>query len=429
MEFLTFFTFVILIVSLVSIFNERFINIPNEIAILIFTVILAIILKIINNYFSIGWLDTSLKNLKNFKFESYLLDGVLCFMLFAGASKVKFNKFSKNIRSITMLSFFSTAIVTFVYGALFFLFSLLFKLNLSIWICILLGSIIAPTDPIAATGILSKLGLSKNLTTVIESESLFNDGMGVVLFAFIKSIVTNIGTNIVLVLIKEIFGAIAVAFIVCMILVRLFRYTHKPINYILLSILAVSLSYVICSRFGFSGCIASVLCGMIFAYYRGKNENYLSLTDEHGIYNQFWDLVDGILNNALFVLIGFMVLKIEVSYFLLLIGLSTIISTLLSRFCGVGIPLCLSKGNVLGGYSKIEYTCLMTWSALKGGLSLALVLSAEEILDTNVFDTMLVATYVTILFTVIIQGLTTKGVYQKIERCKSLRIRKESDDN
>ena len=210
MEIFAIFTFIILIVTLVSIINERFIKIPGEIAILIFSVILFLILKLLDYFIDFEWFNNIILNLKEFNIESYLLDGVLCFMLFAGASKVRFKKFTKNIKSITILSFISTAISAFVYGLLFYLILLIFKINISIWICILLGCIIAPSDPIAATGILSKLGMSKNLTTVIESESLFNDGIGVVLFAFVKSIITNIGTNILVVMVQEIFGDIIV---------------------------------------------------------------------------------------------------------------------------------------------------------------------------------------------------------------------------
>ena len=428
MPFLVFFTVIILIVVLVSIINDRYIKIPNEIAILIFTLFMSIILKIIDSFIEIEWVNSTINSLKDFSFESYLLDGVLCFMLFAGASEVKFNKFSQNIKNITILSFVSTAISAFIYGLIFYLFSLLFKLDIGLWVCILLGTIIAPTDPIAATGILSKLGMSKNLTTVIESESLFNDGMGVILFAFIKSIITNIGTNIGIVLIKEIFGAILVASIICFILILLMKLSKKPINHVLISVLAVSSSYVLCTLFDFSGCIASVLCGMIFSYYRHKNENYFSLVDQHNMYESFWRLIDSILNSALFVLIGLMFFKLDISYILFFISISAILSSFISRFSGVSLPLCFFRGRrAPGGYNLLEYSSLMTWCALKGGLSLALVLSAQSILSINENTILFSAVYITIVFTVIIQGLLTKRVYYGIERHKALRIKKESD--
>ena len=428
MEIFAIFTFIILIVTLVSIINERFIKIPGEIAILIFSVILFLILKLLDYFIDFEWFNNIILNLKEFNIESYLLDGVLCFMLFAGASKVRFKKFTKNIKSITILSFISTAISAFVYGLLFYLILLLFKINISIWICILLGCIIAPSDPIAATGILSKLGMSKNLTTVIESESLFNDGIGVVLFAFVKSIITNIGTNILVVMVQEIFGAIIVSFVVCLLLLLLMKLSHNPRNHILLSILAVAFSYFICVKFGFSGCISSVICGMIFAYYRSKNENYFKITDEKDIYETFWDIIDYYLNGILFVLIGLVVLKIEFTWILLLIGVISVICSLCARFSGVGIPLLIPKGqSIPGGYNWKEYLTLMTWGNLKGGLSLALVLSSKNILASNEYILLLAATYFTILFTVIVQGLTNKRVYLHIENIKAKRIQREGE--
>lgn len=427
MNIFAIFTFIILIVTLVSVINERFIKIPGEIAILIFSVILFILIKILDLFIDIEWFNNIITYLKNFNIESYLLDGVLCFMLFAGASKVRFNKFTKNISSITVLSFISTAISAFVFGLLFYLFLMLFKINLNIWICMLLGCIIAPSDPIAATGILSKLGMSKNLSTVIESESLFNDGIGVVLFAFVKSIVTNIGTNIFVVIFKEIFGAVIVSFIICFLLLFLIKKSHNPKIQILISILAVASSYLFCMLFEFSGCIVSVLCGMIFSYYRNKNSNYFEITDEKNLYESFWDIIDYYLNGILFVLIGLVVLKLDFNWIYLLIGAASIICSLCARLSGVGIPLLIPRSAIPGGYNRLEYITLMTWSNLKGGLSLALILSSIDILNRKEFLILLAATYFTILFTVIIQGLSNKKVYLFIENKKAKRIRKESE--
>lgn len=132
MDLFAVFTFIILIVTLVSVINERTFKIPGEIAILIVSVAIFLIFKIDTFLFKFPFLIKIESYLKSFNIESYLLDGVLCFMLFAGASKVRFNKFTKNIRSITILSFISTAISAFIYGLLFYLFLMIFKINLNI---------------------------------------------------------------------------------------------------------------------------------------------------------------------------------------------------------------------------------------------------------------------------------------------------------
>ena len=429
MSFLTLFTIVIFLITVISLLNERFFKIPNDIALLLFTFSVCAVLKIIGMIFPSDGLMFVTDSLSAFSFENYLLDGVLCFMLFAGAGKVHFNKFTSNLKSITLLSFLTTALSAALYGAMFFLASYAFGWGMDIWVCILLGCIVSPTDPIAATGIMNKLGLSKNVTTVIESESLFNDGMGVALFVFIKSIVTNMGReNFALLMLREVLGAAVVAFAVSGLLLLVMKCSHKPFHHILISILAVSATYVICEVCGFSGVIASVICGMTFSYGMEKMERFRNVVDNDDLYSRFWDVIDSLLNSILFVLIGVTVVRITPSVAMLQIGVVAIFAVLISRAVGVAFPTAISRTKKIpGGYNLGEYTALMTWSALKGGLSLALVLSTQSTFPSETYAILLNATYIIILFTVIVQGLTTKKVYHRIERHKAKRIRKESD--
>ena len=429
MSFLTLFTVVIFLVTVISLLNERFLKIPNDIALLMLSFAACAVLRLVGSLFPSDGFQHILNSLSGFSFEAYLLDGVLCFMLFAGASKVHFNKFTSNLKSITLLSFLTTAISAALYGTLFYLAAYAFGWGIDIWVCILLGCIVSPTDPIAATGIMNKLGLSKNVTTVIESESLFNDGMGVALFVFIKSIVTNIRReNFALLMLREVLGAAAVAFAISGILLFLMKHSHKPFNHILISILAVSSAYVLCEIFAFSGVIASVICGMAFSYGMDKIERFRSVVDKDDLYSRFWDVIDSLLNSILFVLIGLTSLRLSPSIAMLQIGIASVAAVLISRAVGVAIPTAVSRTKrIPGGYDLTEYTALMTWSALKGGLSLALVLSTQASLPPETYTILLNATYIIILFTVIIQGMTTKKVYRAIERHKANRIRKESD--
>lgn len=429
MDFLTFFTVIILLVTAISLLNERFFKIPNDIALLLFSFLLCIVLKLAGMAFSPDKMNQITAKITGFQFESYLLDGVLCFMLFAGAGKVHFNKFTLNLKNITLLSFLTTAISAALYGILFYLASCIFHWGLDIWVCIMLGCIVSPTDPIAATGIMNKLGLSKNVTTVIESESLFNDGMGVALFAFVKSIVTNMGQeNLLLLMLREVGGAAVVAFCISCLLLFLLRFSRKPLNHILLSILAVSSAYMICEACGFSGVIASVICGMSFSYGMDKLDRFRQIVDKEDLYSHFWDVIDSILNSVLFVLIGLSALRLSPSVAMLQIGIAAVLAILISRAVGVALPTgCSRQKAIPGGYNLGEYTALMTWSALKGGLTLALVSSTEAILPAGTYTILLDAAYIIILFTVIVQGMSTKSVYRVIERHKAVRIRKESD--
>lgn len=428
MGVMEYFLIVFILIVIIRIINEKFIHMQSDIALVLFSSLISLIAlgasKLINNESFTSFIN----NIGNFKFSEYLIDGVLCFMLFAGASKVSSHKFKANIKSISLLAIVSTIISSIVYGLLFFSVFLLFKVKIDIWVCILLGCIVSPTDPIAATGILNKLGLSKNVTSVIESESLFNDGTGVALFLFVKSIVAHSAeANFFVVMLREVLGALVVAFVISFILFKLFRITKSPVMRIVISLLDVSLCYAICEKFGFSGIISSVLCGMYFSYMINKYRDSLCVDDQNDIYGIFWNAIEEILNSILFVMIGLTLLSAKVSQYIYLIIPCGIIIGLIARYIGVLISTFLSgRRSIPGNYNLIEYTNLMTWSALKGGLSLALALSTVSFLGNTEYLIALNLAYVTILFTTIVQGLTVKNVYIGIESCKLKRLKKVS---
>lgn len=229
MELLVFLAVILSFIVIIGIFNDRIIHMQSDIALITFSLIVGIVMLLLNRYSNNLLVTTVIDELGDFGFESYLFDGVLCFMLFAGASKVSFHKFKQNIRAISLLALLTTVISSGVYGLLFWIAAASFHLPVDLWTCILIGCVVSPTDPIAATGILNKLGLSKNVISVIECESLFNDGTGVALFVFVKSIVSK-GTqeNFLLLMGKELLGAIA-----GIIAVILSRYTGVMISSLL----------------------------------------------------------------------------------------------------------------------------------------------------------------------------------------------------
>lgn len=169
----------------IGLVNEKWIHLQSDIALVFFSLIISVVLLLAG--ILVPGITRPLHQIASFEFEAYLLDTVLCFMLFAGASKVNLHKFRQNLKAISLLALLTTVISSLLYGVLFWGAARIFGVPVDIWLCILLGCIVSPTDPIAATGILNKLGLSKNVTSVIESESLFNDGTGVALFVFLKA--------------------------------------------------------------------------------------------------------------------------------------------------------------------------------------------------------------------------------------------------
>lgn len=429
MSVLAYFSVIILLIVLIGVINEKLFHIQGDIALLLFSVLIGTIIGIAGCVPGASSLAGQLKESISFDFEAYLLEGVLCFMLFAGSSKVSINKFRQNLKMIGLLALLSTILSSVVYGVLFFCISFLFGLRMDLWVCILLGCIVSPTDPIAATGILNKLGMSKNVTSVIECESLFNDGTGVALFLFLKGIVSQRGGgNFFYIMGKELFGAIFVAILSSVLLFGLLRLTADPLKHILISLANVMLVYVVCEHLGFSGVIASVVCGMCFAYMRGKIVRRLAVQDPEDRYQDFWEVADGILNSILFVVLGLSIVNASPSRYLPILIPFGILILLLSRCVGVAASgMLMGKGHLPGNYNLPEFSALMTWSALKGGLSLALALSCRELLSEQTFQIVVNMTYITILFTVLVQGLTCKKAYLMIEQRKLERIKRKKE--
>lgn len=419
------FLFILFLVVVFGIINEKTIKISNDIALVLFSFLLAAVIKLAEKTGLVGFEGTVVGNIAGINLQEFLMDGILCFMLFSGASGVNFNRFVNNIKSISLLALLSTVISSFVYGGLFYGISLLLNLGFSFWLCVLLGCIVSPTDPIAATSILKKAGLSKNVSTVIEGESLFNDGTGVAVFVCVKNIVNNTSDlSFPVLMAKELLGAIAIGFAVSFVMFKLLRATNNPMLHIFISMFDVMAAYVICEHLGCSGVIASVVCGIYFSRNLAQNEAWRRVVDPKDWYEDFWHIADTLLNSVLFILIGFAVLNIPAHRYLVPLILFAVLLNFVARYVGVGISaLIIGKKKIPNRYSPKEFTTLMTWSALKGGLSLALALSTKEFLPAQSYQVILLMTCVTMYFTIVIQGLTTRKVFSIVEKWKAKRVR------
>lgn len=428
MNVLVFLIIILAFIVFIGILNERVFRLQSDIATIFFSLVISLVLLAAGRLFCVPGIINFIERVGDFGFEEYLLDGVLCFMLFAGAGKVNMVKFRQNLRPICLLALLSTLLSSLLYGVMFFALTRLLGINVGFWICVLLGCVVSPTDPIAATGILNKIGLSKNVCSVIENESLFNDGTGVTLFIFVRSVIQHSGKNgFLMLMFKEIAGAVAVAIVVSYLLFKLVKLTTDPVMYILISLLDVAAVYVICEYFGFSGVIASVVCGMFFSYLMHKSERRIKVIDVHNYYEDFWEITEKILNAVLFVMIGFLVFDIDITGVPLILIPASIVILVISRAAGVSVSTVLTGKNIPGNYDLKEFVILMTWSALKGGLSLALAFGTGEYLPPEIYNTFICVTYVTIFFTVLVQGLTVRKVYFSLEAHKAARLGKRAD--
>lgn len=414
-HFLVFIVSILIIIVAITTLNEKLLKQPNEIIILVVSLILGILLSIIKRLGILSDTSRIISVLNTYRIDRVLLDVLLCFMLFSGASEIKLNELIKNYKPISLLAFIATFISSLLFGSMFYGICYLLGLDISFTLCFLLGSIVSPTDPIAATGILVKLGLSEDLVTTIAGESLFNDGIGVAIFVFLKSLYTNSSKeNFALVMSKELLGAIAVGLIISFVSFKLLELSEDPIKHIIVSLIAVILCYTICEHFGFSGAIACVICGI---YFSSKHDRYKELcpcVDCCDWYDDFWKIIDTLMNYILYVMIGLSFVYVVNVKYAITVALAVILINLIARFTGVYISSILVRNNP-GHYSNFNLTVLLTWSGLKGGLCLALAMSTGSFVGGKIYSYFLIASFSIIVFTTIIQGLTVPKVYEKIQ--------------
>lgn len=406
---------IIALVCVLGFFNEKVTKLTYEIALMLFSVVIGVILlgaaALLKNT-SAGEL---IKGIQLINLEGFLMEGVLCFMLFAGSCHMKLSDFKKQARQVTVLAFVCTLLGACFYGFLFYGAALLIGLELSLPVCLMFGSIVAPTDPIAATGILSKFGLPKNISFLIEGESLFNDGVGVALFVCFSGLATATSSGgFFTVMLKEILGAVAVGVAVTLLCFLLFRFTKSHTLGIFVSLLTVGLSYAICEWLGFSGAIASVICGILFSALRSK---YCAddAPEKANTFDSFWETLDVLLNSLLYVMLGLSFVHILSMEHVILLSLTAILANFIARAGSLSLS-SLVMGKIPDGYDRLNFIKLLTWGGLRGGLSVALAMSTAEMLPEQTYYIILGCTYAIVFFTTVVQGLTMKPVYRRISR-------------
>ncbi|MBD5469662.1 MAG: sodium:proton antiporter [Lachnospiraceae bacterium] len=413
-QFLVIVVILLLFVVVLGYFNERVTKFTYEIALMLFSVIIGLGCLILGDFFHVEPVEKIVESIESIDLEAFLMEGVLCFMLFAGSCHMKLLNFKKHAKIISLLAIGATLLGAVFYGLLFYGASLVLGLGISLPMCLMFGSITAPTDPIAATSILKKFNLPKQIGFIIEGESLLNDGVGVALFVCFSSIVTaEEGGGFFAVMFRELFGAVAVGLVVSFICFQLFKKTEDAPRRIYTSLLAVSVSYAACEYFGFSGAIASVVCGVMFSAQRNleaNKGNEIELEE----FDTFWDILDNLLNSVLYVLLGLSFLHVLQMPKVLLMSVLVIIFNLIGRFGSVGIS-SLFAGKLPDGYDKLSFTKLLTWGGLRGGLCVALAMSTQSMLPEEIYNIVLGGTYAIVFFTTVVQGMTMTKVYRRIE--------------
>lgn len=403
MDLIQTFAALISLAALFSYINHRYIKLPTTIGLLIISLVLSMALIALGK-FGIPLGDQAKVLLEQIDFNTALMEGMLSALLFAGALHVSLDDLREQRWIVAVLASFGMLASTFMVGFSSFYIFQLFSLDIPLIYCLLFGSLISPTDPIAVLGILKHLGAPKSLETKIAGESLFNDGFAVVVFIVLLGIAgaghgdEAVTVSSVLVLfVQEAVGGVGFGLIVGYIVFRMLSSIDNYQVEILLTLGLVFGGYALASAIHISGPIFVVVAGLLIGN-RGRKYAMSDRTREH--LDDFWELVDEILNAVLFVLIGLevLVLSFDVNY--LYAGLVMIPVTLLARFISVGVPVSLMKLRKTFTPNIIR---ILTWGGLRGGISIALALTLPA---GESREALLVVTYVVVIFSIIVQGLT-----------------------
>lgn len=365
---------------------------------------------IVTGYFSSGFTEMIREKLTLIDFSEFLLGILLSFLLFAGSLHVSIPDLKKSAKSIISFATIGTLISTLIVGySLFYLLSA-FHQNIPLIYCLLFGALISPTDPIAVMGILKKTNLSKNIETNIVGESLFNDGIGVVIFVTILKIATvgpeNFGpTEIGMLFIHEAIGGVIIGLIIGFIGYKLMKSIDHFQTEILISLAMVMGGYSLCHSIHVSGPLAMVVAGLMTGN-RGKELAMSDITRDY--LGKFWEVTDEVLNAILFMLIGLEIVIVSFDTSYLAIGIITALIILIARFVSLYVPAVVFRFKKVFGTKSLF---IMTWGGLRGGISIALALSLPQ----NPYKDILVSiTFVVVIFSILVQGITVEKVIKKL---------------
>jgi CPA1 family monovalent cation:H+ antiporter len=394
--------------ALFSYINCRTIKLPTTIGVMLIALLFSLGLIFLGKFIpeTRQWATELLTKID---FDETLLHGMLSFLLFAGALHVNINDLTNQYRVITGLATFGVLTSTFIVGTLTWLIiNPLMGIKLSMLYCYLFGALISPTDPIAVLGILKTSGIPSSLKTKIAGESLFNDGIGVVIFLILLSIATGgheiESGHIVLLFIQEAMGGAFFGFGTG----YLTYYMLKKIdNYqveVLITLALVTGGYALAEALHFSAPIAIVVAGLLIGNH-GRQFAMSDMTREH--LDKFWELIDEVLNAVLFVLIGLEVMVISFSYSILVAGALAVLIVLAARFISVSVPILMLKKFRTFSPNVIK---ILTWGGLRGGISVALALSLPAGEQRQLI---LAITYCVVIFSILVQGLTIGKVVSR----------------
>jgi CPA1 family monovalent cation:H+ antiporter len=393
--------------ALGSFVNAKYLKLPSTVGLMLVALLMSTGAIILNRFdwFDLGQVSAFVRQVD---FSSLFLHGMLSFLLFAGALHINLSELKRFRIIVIVLATVGVVMATFITGGLVWGAASVLGISMPIVYALLFGALIAPTDPVAVLSVLKDSPVSKSLRIKIASESLFNDGAGVVVFLILLSVAAGgavpslpeMAVSVVWQGIGSIALGAALGWLTCLLLHKIDDYKVE----ILLTLALVAGGYSIAEGAHVSGPITMVIAGLMIG-----NQGRLSMskkTREH--LDVFWELLDEILNALLFMFMGLQLMVFAITAPHLAIGLAAIIATLVGRYLSVALPVVIMRTHYRFEKGTIR---LMTWGGLRGGISIAMALALPPGPEKELI---LAMTYITVIFSILFQGTTFRHVIRLI---------------
>lgn len=411
MNFLDITAILLTLAALFAYVNHRWIKLPVTIGIMLISLIASLIMIVIGQFIP-TFDDTAEAFVASIDFNEALMNGMLSYLLFAGALHVNLTELKLQKRIVAIMATIGVTFSTFAVGtAAYYIFGML-DVHIPYAWCLVFGALIAPTDPVAVLGILKTAGAPKSLETKITGESLFNDGVGVVIYLVLVGIATTGIGNVTVAGVATDFlieagGGIILGLILGFICYKMLQSIDNYHVEVLLTLALVTAGYNLAMSYHLSGPLAMVIAGLMIGNH--ARENAMSEQTRSNI-DTFWELIDEILNSVLFLLIGLEIFILDFSTPVIIAGIILIPVSLAVRFISSGATV-----GLLGKMGK-EFTPgvikILTWGGIRGGISVALALAIpKEAGDARTH--ILVVTYIIVIFSIAVQGLSLKALISK----------------
>jgi len=399
--------------ALFGFINHRFLRLPHTIGLVLIALAASLVIVAVELFSPSTQVAGQITGMLNqIDFHDAVMHGMLSFLLFAGALHVDFSEFRSRSQAIALMATVGILISTFLIGGVTWWLLGLFDIEMPFIWALVFGALISPTDPVAVLGLFKTVDVPKSLEAKMAGESLFNDGVGVVVFAVVVAIASGgmaHGEEMSALTIAELFlteavGGAVLGFIAGYVGYRAMYEIDEHNLEVLITLAMVMVTYVVALKLHMSGPIAMVVAGLLI----GNKGMKFAVSDKTKDYVQkFWSLLDEILNSVLFLLIGLEVLIVAQRADHVGVALLLIPVTLVARWFAVSVPI-----TILSRWQTFTKGAIpiLTWGGLRGGIAVALALS----LPNNEFKpTILTITYAVVLFSIIVQGLTIKRLVER----------------